>query len=97
MLCYGIYKHIVPTGLKIPWRNAIYKHIVPTGLKNRRSNMIYKHIVPTGLRALLDWIYFLSEGIDISYLVLSGLFLDDYMQGYGNIKHIHVLASKKLI
>ncbi len=38
MLCEGIYKHIVPTGLKIPWVNAIYKHIVPTGLKRDNLN-----------------------------------------------------------
>ena len=29
----GLYKHIVPTGLKTPCSTVIYKHIVPTGLK----------------------------------------------------------------
>ncbi len=43
---YGIYKHIVPTGLKIPWINAIYKHCVPTGLKSIPNSQIIPKLTP---------------------------------------------------
>ena len=52
MLCDGIYKHIVPTGLKIPCSTVIYKHSVPTGLKSIPNSQIIPKLTPLVTKTL---------------------------------------------
>ena len=60
MLCDGIYKHIVPTGLKNGCSTMSYKHIVPTGLRLVLDCVCLLKLTPIGMSeyalGILNWL-----------------------------------------